>query len=313
MAAIRRVTIVIPTFNGGALLERVLEAIDEQDAVCERELVAVDSGSTDGTVERLRARGARVLQTPAADFNHGETRNLALAASTGEVAVLLVQDAVPASRSWLRALIAPFYQVDVAGTFARQVPRADASRVTAHYLASWVAAQPTPRVAGPLTREGFGALRPSERHRLCAFDNVCSCIRLDVWRNHPFQRTPIGEDLRWAAEVMLAGYRLAYVPEAAVCHSHDRSVRYELDRTYLVHQQLQKLFGLSTVPTASSLVRAVASTLPLHVRLAIAEPRGRRARALVRNTGLAVAMPLGQYLGARSAREDRELLNVGRV
>jgi hypothetical protein len=80
-----------------------------------------------------------------------------------------------------------------------------------------------------------------------------------------------------------------------------------------VHQQLQKLFGLSTVPTASSLVRAVASTLRLHVRLAIAEPRGRRARALVRNAGLAVAMPLGQYLGARSAREGKELLSVGRV
>jgi rhamnosyltransferase len=313
VAATRRVTILIPTFNGGALLESVLEAIDDQDAVCERELVAVDSGSTDGTVERLRARGARVLQTTAADFNHGETRNLALEASTGEVAVLLVQDAVPSSRNWLRALIAPFDQADVAGTFARQVARADASRVTAHYLASWVAAQPTPRVVGPLTRETFGVMPPKERHHLCAFDNVCSCIRLDVWRKHPFQRTPIGEDLRWATEVMLAGYRLAYVPDAAVCHSHDRPVRYELDRAYLVHQQLQKLFGLSTVPTASSLVRAVASTLRLHVRLAIAEPRGRRARALVRNAGLAVAMPLGQYLGARSAREGKELLSVGRV
>ena len=313
MPAIRRVTIVIPTLNGGVLLERMLDAVDAQDAPCERELVAVDSGSTDGTVDRLRARGAIVRQMSAAEFNHGETRNAALAAASGELAVLLVQDAVPASRDWLRCLIEPFDQPDIAGSFGRQRARPDASRVTTHYLSSWVAAQETPRVAGPLTTDAFASLAPFERHSLCAFDNVCSCIRMDVWRQYPFKRTPIAEDLRWAVEVMLAGYRLAYTPKAVVWHSHDRPVRYELDRTYLAHQQLQQLFGLSTVPTATSLVRAVASTLPLHVRLAASEPRGRRARALLRNAGLAVALPLGQYLGARSAREGRELLSVGRV
>jgi rhamnosyltransferase len=313
MTAIRRVTIVIPTLNGGAMLERVLDAVEAQDAPCERELIAVDSGSTDGTVERLRARGAIVRQTSAGEFNHGETRNAALAAASGDAAVLLVQDAVPVSRDWLRNLIQPFAEPDIAGSFGRQRAMPDASRVTTHYLASWVAAQETPRVTGPLTTDALGALDPLARHHLCAFDNVCSCVRLDVWRKHPFRRTPIAEDLRWAVEVMLGGYRLAYAPDAVVWHSHDRSVRYELDRTYLVHQQLQQLFGLSTVPTAASLVLAVARTLPLHVRLAASEPRGRRARALVRNTGLALALPLGQYLGARSAREGRELLSVGRV
>ena len=43
-----------------------------------------------------------------------------------------------------------------------------------------------------------------------------------------------------------------------VWHSHERSASYELQRTYLVHQRLQALFGLSTVPTAGALVRAVA-------------------------------------------------------
>ena len=313
MPATPRVSIVIPTLNGGEVLGRVLDALDGQDAPCERELIAVDSGSTDGTVDRLRARGAVVRQLPAGDFNHGESRNEALDGASGDLAVLLVQDAVPASRDWLRHLIQPLEQRDIAGSFGRQRARTDASRVTTHYLASWVAAQETPRVAGPLTAETFAALAPLERHSLCAFDNVCSCVRMDVWRKHPFRRTPIAEDLRWAVEVMHAGYRLAYTPSAVVWHSHDRPVRYELDRTYLAHQQLQQLFGLSTVPTAASLVRAVASTLPLHVRLAASEPPGRRARALMRNAGLAVALPLGQYLGARSAREGRELLTVGKV
>ncbi len=152
-------------------------------------------------------------------------------------------------------------------------------------------------------------MSPAERHRVCAFDNVCSCVRLSVWRAHPFRATPIAEDLEWAREVLLAGHRLAYVPDAVVWHSHERTARYELQRTYLVHQRLQALFGLSTIPTAGSLVRAVAATLAAHVRVSI-DGNHRRARGLARATALAVALPLGQYLGARAAREGRELLKT---
>jgi rhamnosyltransferase len=222
----------------------------------------------------------------------------------------MVQDAVPASRRWLAALVDPLRSDEtVAGSFARQCPWPDASRVTAHYLSKWIAAQPAPRTAGPITRPAFDAMSPSERHVLCAFDNVCSCIRMSVWRRFRFRPTPIAEDLEWAREVLLAGYRLVYVPDAAVWHSHERSSRYELQRTYLVHQRLQALFGLSTVPTVGSLCRAIALSLPTHLRLAAAD-RGPHVQAIARSAALAVAFPLGQYLGARSAREGRELLKT---
>ena len=109
--------------------------------------------------------------------------------------------------------------------------------------------------------------------------------------------------------MLTSGYRLAYVPSAVVWHSHERPIRYELQRTYRVHQRLQTLFGLSTVPTVPALARAVCANVPLHLRLAAAEPR-RRVRAICRGAGLAFAMPLGQYLGAKSAREGRELLRT---
>jgi predicted phosphodiesterase len=133
-----------------------------------------------------------------------------------------------------------------------------------------------------------------------------------VWRRYPFRAARIAEDLEWALTVLQSGYRLAYVPEAVVVHSHDRSVRYELQRTYAVHQRLQSLLGLSTVPGVLSLARAIAVTLPLHLRLAAGDSRG-RGRALARAAGLAVALPLGQYLGARSAREGREFIDVRNV
>src|SRR5207237_1217101 len=118
-----------------------------------------------------------------------------------------------------------------------------------------------------------------------------------------------GEDLAWAATVLRAGHRLAFVADAVVIHSHERSVAYELQRTYLAHQQLQSLLGLSTVPTLRALSASMLSCLWMHLRLASAD-RDPRPRAVVRALGLAFALPLGQYLGARSARCGRELLPV---
>lgn len=304
------ISIAIPTRNGGDTLRRLLDSLASQRERFEIEIVAVDSGSSDGTLDRLREHGAAVVPIDPSEFNHGAARNAALASVRTEYAVLMVQDAVPATGDWLAELVRPM-QVDprIAGTFARQQSWPGASRVTAHYLGRWVAAQPAPRVIGPLPPERFAAMTPSERHLTCAFDNVCACVRMSVWRAHPFRRTAIAEDLEWGLEVLAAGHRLAYVPTSIVWHSHDRPIRYELQRTYLVHQRLQTLFGLSTIPTVGALLRAVGATLPLHARLAAGEPR-RRGRALLRAAGLAVAMPLGQYLGARSAREGRELIRT---
>ena len=308
-----RVAIIIPTRNAGAQISEVLSAIAAQDGPFQSEVIAIDSGSTDGTVERLRQFGARILSVPPGAFNHGETRNAALKHARAEFAILLVQDAVPVSPAWLSALVQPLLQdSSIAGTFARQIPDAHASRVTAHYLSHWVASQEVARVEGPLTAEAFARMSPSERHLACAFDNVSSCIRLSVWRNHPFAATPIAEDLQWARDVLCAGHRLAYVPDAVVRHSHDRSIAYELQRTYLVHQQLEAMFGLVTVPSVGSLFRAIAATIPRNARIAAQEP-SRRIRAVLRGTALGVAQPLGQYLGARSSRQGRELLRTNGI
>jgi rhamnosyltransferase len=304
------VAVVIPVLNGGRELVELLRAIAAQEGRFRPSVVAIDSGSTDGSLEALRACGASVLTVAPADFNHGDTRNLALGSVQTEFAVLIVQDALPSSPRWLEALVSPLVDDPcIAGTWARQMPREDASRITAHSLSHWIGADSAPRTVGPLSPQQFAALNPAERHLACAFDNVCSCIRMSVWRANTFPRARFAEDIEWGMNVLRAGHRLAFVPEAVVRHSHERSVSYELQRTYVAHQRLRTLFGLATVPTAGHLVRAVCSTLPVHIRLAAGE-RSRRTRALARAVGLAVAWPLGQYLGAKSARDGRELLKV---
>ena len=285
------VSIVLLTKNGAGTLPVLLEALSRQRAPFPFEIVAVDSGSIDGTVNLLRSVVDRVVTIAAEDFNHGLTRNVGIEHSRGSLIVLLVQDAVPVSDTWLAQLTAPLADPKVAGAFARQRPRPDASPITQYYHSRWVAAADAPRALAVDAAE-LEALEPMQRFLRCAFDNVCSCIRRDVWERHPFRSTPIGEDLEWSREVLLAGHQLDYVPQAVVVHSHDRPARYELARTYVLHRRLYELFQLRTIPSLRLLARAIATSAIVHLKT-----RAGIGRAL----SLAVAWPLGQYLGGLSA------------
>ena len=74
----RRVTLAIPTRNAGPEFPQILECMTAQELDGELEVLAIDSGSTDGTAEMLRNRDLRLIEIPPKEFNHGTTRNLAV-------------------------------------------------------------------------------------------------------------------------------------------------------------------------------------------------------------------------------------------
>ena len=295
------VSIVIPTRNGASTLPALLQAIRRQHVDFGFEVVAIDSTSTDGTRRLLDGRVDRVLSVEPAEFDHGLTRNLGIEQACGELVVLIVQDAEPADEHWLAALVAPLRaDPTVAGSFARQIPRGDAGALTRRYHARWPAASATPRAVSVASPAAFDALTPFEQFDLCIFDNVCSCIRRTVWVSLQFQPSPIAEDLAWARDVLRSGGRLAFAPAALVIHSHERSARYELARTYVLHRRLYQLFGMRTIPSLFALGQSVAASLLTHARTELS----------IRSLALAFAWPLGQYLGGLSARRGWTLARV---
>jgi rhamnosyltransferase len=294
-----RVSIVLLTLDGAATLPALLRALRQQRTDFAFEIIAIDSGSGDETPGILRGSVDRLIQIAPASFNHGLTRNLGCESARGRALVMLVQDAVPATRDWLQALAAPVLEGGlVAGSYGRQLPRAEASRIARRMLARWVASQPQPRRQRLESAAALERLPPGERLRACAFDNVCSCISRAVWREHPFAETSFAEDLAWAKEVLLCGYELVYLPDASVYHSHDRSLCYELQRTISAHRRLHELFELRTVPSLPRLAEAMGATLLDHLGCLLTEPGPRPDPDEVgRALGLALVWPLGQYLG----------------
>ena len=297
------VSILLVTRNGIETLPALLDAIAAQVIDLEVEVVAVDSGSSDGTAELLRARVDLLLEISPEEFGHGRTRNAGVASCRGDYVVLIVQDALPLGTRWLHELVAPLREDRrVAGTYARQRPRPEASAVTRGNLEAWLAASPDARRS--YLREPFQALTPHERMRVCVFDNVCSCLRREVWQRIPFGDVAIAEDLDWGRRVVGAGFHLVYAPAAQVVHSHERSAWYELRRGISVHRELQRLFELETIQSLPALVTSVSHTLARHTQWVREDERDfvSSARQLPRALALALAWPLGQYLGARAAR-----------
>ncbi len=250
----RKISVVIPTFNGGARLGECLAAIRRQKTDAEIDLLAFDSGSTDDTIDTLEKFGARIIRIPNNEFNHGATRNRAIEAAEGAIVVLTVQDALPQGEGWLEALTAPFADPLVAGTYGRQIARDDADLMTKKRLSEWTAAR-TERITSEIAGgEEYEKLAPIEKYRLCAFDNVCSCVRKSVWEKHKFPRTNFAEDIEWARDVLLDGYRIVYEPAAAVLHSHRRPVLYEYRRTCIAARRLYRVFGYASVRSFSELL-----------------------------------------------------------
>ena len=90
-----------------ALPGPVLPALPPAEGAGETEVLVLDSGSTDGTLDVVRGFPVRLIPVDRRDFDHGDTRNLGALHSRGDVVVFLVQDAEPADASWLRNLTAP--------------------------------------------------------------------------------------------------------------------------------------------------------------------------------------------------------------
>lgn len=237
------VSVVIPTKNAGAEFQETLKAIRSQ--TLQSEIVVVDSGSSDGTVEMANQFGANVIAITPESFNHGETRNLGIRYAKGRFCVMLVQDALPVGPTWLNALIEPFCEERVVGVTVRQTPRGDSDPVGRwqveyrnQFLGDAVLIQELENW------NHFLGLDFQERLRLASFDNVCSAIRRDFWETSPFQPVVFAEDLDWGIRALAARRLLVYNPAVCVVHSHNRPAGYHLRRSYLSGRVVPKMLHL---------------------------------------------------------------------
>ena len=237
------VSVVIPTYNGRADLERLLPMLFAQRVEFPFEVICIDSSSTDGTWEILNEYEVKRYRIPQGEFNHGGTRNLGISKSRGEVVILMTQDAIPADENWMAAMVRNYAASDVAGVYCRQLPRADGSLLPKLESVVRITGMDQRRESRLKDHSDYHNKSPSEKWNLCNFDDICSSVRRTVWELFPFRSVNFAEDLDWSKRVFEAGYTIIFEPEAKVIHSHDRTFAYEFKRSFVTWDAVESLFG----------------------------------------------------------------------
>jgi glycosyltransferase involved in cell wall biosynthesis len=238
------VSVAIPVRNGGELFAGVLDALAAQTVA--HELVVCDSGSNDGSVALAHARGARVLEIAPERFSHGGTRNLLMDAANGAHVALLTHDSQPADERWLERMLAGFELApDVAIVFGPYRPRADAPAPVRLELERWF---------GSLSPDGSPQLErlAADERSLPAVELVGrrgfltdanACLARAAWQRMPFREVPYAEDRVLAIDMLRAGYAKAYMPQAAVIHSHTYTAGEQLRRCFDEWRGLLEVYG----------------------------------------------------------------------
>jgi GT2 family glycosyltransferase len=118
--SVSRVAVVIPTWNGRSLLEAALRSLYAQ-SYSDYEVIVVDNGSSDGTVEHLRERWPAVHVVALADnVGFAAAVNLGIARAHGEYVALLNND-MELDPEWLAELVAALDAEPGAGSAASKL------------------------------------------------------------------------------------------------------------------------------------------------------------------------------------------------
>ena len=226
-------SIIIPTKNEEANIGRCLEAVYGQSVDFPFEVVVIDSGSRDRTMEIVRKHPARLLEIAPSEFHHARTRNLGGTVSSGKYLVFLSGDAFPADDLWLSALVRNFDDAGIAAVYGRQLPKEDATPERVFFMQHRYG---TERLVKSANCNGTG------KYLLYQFSNVNSAIRRGFWEQTPFpEDINAYEDFSFAIQVLRHGYSIAYEPQAAVLHSHNytlmKSFQQYFDSGVLYHRR----------------------------------------------------------------------------
>jgi len=213
----RRPSIVIPTFNGADRIGRCLDALLPQAKRHAANIVVVDDGSVDSTVEVVKRYGS-VRLIGQNNSGPAAARNRGAAETSGEVILFIDDDCVPGPR-WLDAMLKAFDDSQVVG--AKGVYRTQQKSLIARFVQI----------------EYEDRYRLMKRSRYIDFVDTYSAafLRERFLETKGYDRSfPVAcaEDADLSYRMSARGWKMKFVPDAVVTHTHPASLIGYLKKKY---------------------------------------------------------------------------------
>ena len=226
-------SILVLAKDEAANIKLCLDAVFAQKAECKFEVIVIDSGSVDQTVEIARKYPLRLKEIPAQAFHHARTRNYAAELAKGQVLVYLAADAVPTTDGWLSALMENFAEPQVGAVYGRHLPKLGSTFERQDALEAVYGQERLVKNRGARERLGY---------RYYHMSTVNAAVRRDVWEKTRFpEHLKVFEDLGIAKRILDGGWEIVYEPRASVYHSHDHTTAGLFKRYFDIGYTLRQL------------------------------------------------------------------------
>ena len=227
------ISLIIPTLNAEHFIELLIDRIRRQ-TLPPNEIIVVDSESTDNTVSKCSGiEGVQVVSILRREFDHGGTRDMALRVSRGDYVLFMTQDALPQDEYYIENLLKAFDDSEVVVAYGRQIARPDAVR-----MEKLVREYNYPSVSHVRSKQDI----PQYGIKTFFCSDVCSAYRRDIYEEiGGFEHLlKTNEDMFYAAKAIQQGYKVAYMANAKVIHSHNFSLREQYQRNYILGIEMEK-------------------------------------------------------------------------
>lgn len=276
------VSLVVRALNEAEHIGTLLEAAARQSRPPD-EVILVDSGSTDRTVEIATALGAHVVHIAPSDFSFGRALNLGCKQAAGGVLVFASAHVYPTDDAWLERLVAPFADDTVALAYGGQVGDERTQFSEFQVLRRWFPEQSD----------------SDQTHPFC--NNANCAIRRTVWEGLPYNEDLTGlEDLDWANRARSLGHRLVYVAPARVVHVHEESFRQTITRYRREAVAHKRIFGDQRLAASEALALFLANTIRDYITAVMERDILTNMASIPR---FRLAQFVGSYLGFRESEQ----------
>ena len=159
------------------------------------------------------------------EFDHGATRNMGAVNSDADLLLFMTQDVIPLDNRLVEKLVGAFGDSEVASAYARQIAAEDATLAEKFSRGFNYPEESSVKSLADKSRLGI-------KTYFCS--NACAMYRRDVFMSlGMFPKDMIfNEDMVYAHSVIENGYKIAYVADAVIIHSHNYSNMKQFHRNF---------------------------------------------------------------------------------
>lgn len=239
------ISVIIPCLNAGEEFQFLLKVLQAQKGFTNIEIIIVDSGSTDGTLDVAKRFNVKIIRIKPEDFSHSYARNLGAQHASGDFLLFTVQDALPPSDTWLHEMFTVLNDNQVAAVSCAETPREDADLFYRqicwnHY--NFLEVQNADRIFSLPSIQNHVSLRRNGQ-----LSDLANLISRKLFEQYQY-RLNYAEDIDLGIRLIKDGHKLAFLGTTRIIHSHNRPAYYFLKRGYVDNQFLSDIFNDFEIP-----------------------------------------------------------------